>query len=255
MSHTKAILCIGSSHVSALREGHTKRAHVGQAGGFDTWKQIGTNSHIVANQYVLGEAIDAEFAGIMSEVEVSAIFLCCGGGEHTEIALFNIWPFDVYMPDDDPQQAISGNCEVVPYDVMLATCASYISTSLPFVQRIKSLSSLPMHHILPPPPTAGEDYVRADVGPDFCEWADRSGISPAPLRQKVWRLCCIAARQIYSNMGIPVIEPPAAALDERGFLAPQYQRLDLVHANGNYGALVVDSMVSIAVHHASGTSE
>src|SRR5271170_7789388 len=100
----KAIFCIGSSHLACFWRGHSALMCAGKADGFETWKQIATVSHFEAGRYVVSDAIDAEFAAIMSEVEVSAIFLCCGGAEHADIALFNIWPFDFYMPDDDPQQ-------------------------------------------------------------------------------------------------------------------------------------------------------
>ena len=230
------------------------RVVAGMAGGF-AWKEIGTNRHIKANRHVITEAIDAEYAAIVSAADVSEIFLCCGGGEHVGISLFNNRPFEVYMPDDGPQQEISGDCDVIPYDVLFATCASFVAEPVPFVQRIRSLSSLPMYHILPPPPPAGQDCARDRVPPIFCELIDKFGFAPAPLRHKVWHICCTAARQIYQDMGISVIEPPAEAMDERGFLAPQYAGVDLVHANEAYGALVVDRMVSIAANHASRASE
>ena len=247
----KAIFCVGSSHVTALREGHYARAQRGKAGDFNEFKQIGTLPHFRANKYVISDAIDAEWDAIMSEADVSAIFLCCGGGEHAEIALFNNWPFDFYMPDDDPQSNVAKNCEIIPYDAMLATCASYISATVPFVQRIGSLSKLPMYHILPPPPPASVDHIMACAPSAFRELADKHGITPAPLRQKVWRLCLIAARQLYEDMGISIIEPPPEALDEWGCLAPQYQGSDPVHANADYGALVIDRLVSIAATHES----
>jgi hypothetical protein len=247
----KAIFCVGSSHIQALWQGHNSLTCAGKAGCFDTWKQIGTISHFEAGEYVLSDALDAEFAAIMSEVEVSEIFLCCGGAEHADIALFNIWPFDFYMPDDDPQQERIADSEVIPYDVMLATCAAVISRSVPFVQRIRSLSSLPMYHILPPPPSAIADPAKAVLAPGFREMKDRYGFMPPRLRQRVWRVCCVAARQIYEEMGISIIEPPAEALDENGFVAPQYQTLDMTHANSAYGELVASRMLSIAANHAS----
>jgi hypothetical protein len=246
----KAIFCIGSSHITALRDGHSVRRAAAMAGGF-AWKEIGTNRHMKANRHVITEAIDAEYAAIVSAADVSEIFLCCGGGEHVGISLFNNRPFEVYMPDDGPQQEISGDRDVIPYDVLLATCAFHISEPVPLVQRIRSLSSLPMYHILPPPPPAAEECARDRVPPVFRDLIDKFGITPAPLRHKVWHICCTAARQTYQDMGISVIEPPAEAMDERGFLAPQYAGVDLVHANEAYGALVVDRMVSIAANHAS----
>jgi hypothetical protein len=239
----KALFCIGSSHTTALRDGHCDRARDGKAGGFDRWLQIGImGPHFKDNEFVVSDALDAEFAANMAAAEVSAVFLCCGGGEHGGLAMFDIWPFEFYMPDDDPRQEIRENCEIIPYDVIAATCAFYVSKAVPFVQRIRSLTSLPTYHILPPPPPAGEGYTREHAGPIFCEQLDKHGISPAQLRHKVWRLCCAAARRTYEGMGIPVIEPPAEALDEKGFLKPLYQRLDMVHGNPAYGALVVDRM-------------
>jgi hypothetical protein len=248
----KAMFCIGSSHVTALREGHYERARDGKTGGFDTWLQIGAmGPHFKDNEFVTSAALDAEFAAKIADAEVSAIFLCCGGGEHGGLAMFDIWPFDFHMPDDDPRLEIRGNCEIIPYDVIAATCAFYVAKAVPFVQRIRSLTSLPMYHILPPPPPAGEGYTREHAGQTFCKLLDKHGLSPSPLRHKVWRLCCTSARRTYEGMAIPVIEPPAEALDERGFLAPLYQKLDMMHGNEDYGALVVDRMVSIAAHHAA----
>jgi hypothetical protein len=245
----KAIFCIGASHIMALRDGYSVRAAARMAGGF-AWKEIATPRHMKAHRHVITEAIDAEYAAIVSTADVSEIFLCCGGGEHVGISLFNNRPFEVYMPDDDPQQEISRDCDIIPYDVLLATCAFHVLEPVPFVQRIRSLSSLPMYHILPPPPPAAEECARDRVPPVFRDLIDKFGITPAPLRHKVWHICCTAARQTYQDMGISVIEPPAEALDERGFLAPQYAGADLVHANEAYGALVVDRMVSIAANHA-----
>lgn len=243
----KAIFCVGSSHLWALREGYYQRLRAGRTGIFTAWKDIALSRHFKDQQYVISAAFDDEWAGIMSEVEVSAIFLCFGGGEHAEFA--NIWPFDLYMPNDARQQAIARNGEVIPFDVMLATYASHISKALPFVQHIRGLTNLSIYHIVPPPPSASEDHVKAYPGEAYRELVDRHGVTPALLRQKVWRLCLIAARQIYGSMGISVIEPPPEALDEWGYLAPQYRVLDPVHANPDYGALVADRLVSIAANH------
>jgi hypothetical protein len=246
----KAIFCIGSSHITALREGHYARAQLRKAGGYNAWKEIGTLPHFKAGKYVISDALDDELVKNLSEAEVSAIFLCCGGGEHAELALFNVWPFDFYMPDNSRQE-MSRNREIIPYDVMLATCASRIMSAIPFVQHIKNLSNLPMYHILPPPPPISEDHIKEYADPGFHELVEKHGITPAPLRHKVWQLCIIAARQIYKDMGISVIEPPSEAMDDWGFLAPQYRAPDPVHANAEYGALIADRLVAIAASHES----
>jgi hypothetical protein len=247
----KALFCIGNSHTASLWRGYNALVGAGKAGGFDTWKQIVIDPHFKAGGHTVGDAFDGAFAAIMSEFEVSAIFLACGGGEHSDVALFNVWPFDFHMPDDDPQQEKAADCEVIPYDVMLATCATCVSAYAPFVRHIRSLSSLPMYHILPPPPFAMDDPATAELAPGFPELRDRYGFMPLRVRRRVWRMCCVAARQIYEDMGISIIEPPVEALDEKGCLAPQYQALDMTHANTAYGEVVATRMLSIAAKHAS----
>jgi hypothetical protein len=244
----KAIFCLGSSHIIAVANGYRQRLRAGRTGGFDAWKTIAMQPHHVGGKYVIGPAFDAEWAAAMSKVELSAIFLCFYGAEHAQMALVNAFPFDFYMPGDAQEEMTVRNGEVIPYDVMLATCAARVARAMTIVRHLKSLTSLPIYHILSPPP-ASDEHAQAYPSAAFRELLAKHGITPARVRRKLWRLCNVAARQMYEGMGISVIEAPSEALDECGNLAPQYCAQDPVHGNADYGALVIDRLVSIASSH------
>jgi hypothetical protein len=249
----KAIFCAGDSHITAIRDGYRVRVREGRTHGFEAWKEVRNAQFRDGREYVISAEYDAELAGIISDVDVSAIFVCFGGGEHSFLALVNQRPFALYTPDDTPDdvppEKTVGSGEVIPFELMRATCASYVERTVPFVRHVKGLTNLPMYHILPPPPTASDDYHGRYPNDYFRELVERFGIVPASLRRKVWHICNTVARRMYEGLGISVIEPPMQALDERGYLDLRYRGSDMVHGNAEYGALVFDRLMSIAESH------
>ena len=245
----KAIFCVGDSHITALRDGYHARRRDGRTASFGEWREMQNARWYDGQKHVVSAEYDAEWIKVMSEVDLSAVFLCFGGGEHVLITLVNRWPFAVYCPGDVPQEKAVGSGEVIPFELMRATCASYVEMVLPLVRHLRGITSLPMYHVLPPPPTASDDYHGRYPNEVIRELVAQFGVVPAPLRHKVWRICNAVARRMYEGLGISVIEPPADAMDDRGYLELRYRADDMAHGNADYGALVVDRLISIAESH------
>jgi len=249
----KAIFCIGDSHSVGFSYGFKHRLDAGMTNGFDEWRSIIAGHYFDAQtqRYAPNQAFDDEVAQKLSGADIPAVFLCLAGAEHSFLALGRPWPYDFCMPGDT-ELVLADGCQLVPFDVMMATCCAAMDRVIAMATRIRSLTDLPLYHILPPPPAAEDELILSRPTKSFDQWLERYGLTPAPIRFKVWRTCLMVARRIYQDLGITVIEPPAEAIVHNG-LARQYFS-DAVHANIQYGALVADQVISIANGHLKGAS-
>ena len=67
----------------------------------------------------------------------------------------------------------------------------------------------------------------------------RRGVTPAPIRAKLYRINSDIFRGSCAELGVDFVPPPAEAVDAAGFLKPQYWTRDPTHANHVYGRLLM----------------
>lgn len=97
-------------------------------------------------------------------------------------------------------------------------------------------------HIASPPPCGDEEHIRAYPG--VFRPKMQYGISPPPLRRKIYDVHTKIYRDECARLGIGYLEAPAAAVDERGMMKREFWCMDPTHGNALYGALVLEQIMA-----------
>lgn len=90
----------------------------------------------------------------------------------------------------------------------------------------------------PPPLERNEDILRLGEV-NLAHLFKASGITPASIRLKTWRLQCMVIEEICRILPVSLIECPKQAKNKNGFLASKFFFSDCTHANRLYGDLVL----------------
>lgn len=165
--------------------------------------------------------------------------MLCGANHHTLSLLTHPRPFDFVLPSA-PELPLA-EVEVVPFDLVHAALADLMAPHLDLIDVLHSSHPYPIVQIEAPPLSADAERLtpQLDTVVFYRKGAKLGSLS---LRVKMWRLHSEILREFCAARGIPVMPPPPAATDERGFLREEYY-LDPVHVNDRYGDLLVTQMI------------
>jgi len=251
------IVCVGNSHLNAVRAAAELRARKGTLDfsfvGFQLLDEKYQPDLVVRDgEHIFNPRFDDEFQRCVRQSGPTMIFTYLGGAEHALLALArSVRPFDLVDPSL-PYDLIDLESELIPYDVMFAVCCERISFMPPWFRHLRDLAALPICQIGLPPPIAGDEHILRRAGPISRERLEQHGVAPARLRHKVWRLCLAATRHVCDENAVSLIDPPLVAVDADGCLRVQYRGQDEVHANAAYGDLLLDRMLEIATDRQRG---
>ena len=151
-------------------------------------------------------------------------------------------PFDFHMPGDagplDPEASI------VPYGALRDMIGFRIQDRVkPFITEARARYDGPILIAPPPPPIPDENHILANPG-GFREMAEKRGISPAPLRRKLWQLYCDVLREHAESAGAKLLPLPERAFDESGYFRKDFWHWDPTHGNFAYGELMIRHILS-----------
>jgi len=163
-----------------------------------------------------------------------------GGSAHTVLGqVEHPRPFDFVLPSE-PDLPVDARRELVPAE---AVRAKLTEMAMEFLQNLPVLlryATGPVIQMEPPPPVADADRIAPHVPWGFFPGQPRV-IAPKWLRYKLWRMHSEVIATVCARHGIGYSRVPAGARDAEGFLDPHYDA-DGSHANGSYGALVLDAL-------------
>jgi hypothetical protein len=224
-------VCIGHSHAQALAQG----AEIGKV-ALDT-----------INFWLSGEPWQHDEAGTRLRPDLALrigqgrlVLSVLGGSAHTVLGqVEHPRPFDFVLPSE-PDLPIDERRELVPAE---AVRAKLTEMAMEYLQNLPALSraaTAPIVQIEPPPPLADADRIAPRVPWGLFPGQPRV-IAPKWLRYKLWRLHSEVIAGICAGHGILYQRVPDSAKDAEGFLDPRFDA-DGSHANGDYGALVLDEM-------------
>lgn len=185
-------------------------------------------------------ALHPEIAAAISE---GPVLSALGGAVHNMIGLVrHPIPFDVILPDDE-NIPIDEDAVLIPYRILRAAVAHHLQEYLDMIGLVQAAAQGRVFHILAPPPPRDEERLAADVRWSYFEGLTRE-ISPAPLRLKLWKIAAALTIAYCSKRGIGIVPPPPSCADEHGYLLSHHYA-DAMHANQEYGALVLDQVSSL----------
>ncbi len=178
-----------------------------------------------------------KIAFVLEREAPDEVVLAAMGNEYNSIALLqHPEPFDFETPFG-PEARLLGAAPI-PYSAIrrFVEDRAQINVGL-FIDTFAETFGGPIRVLPPPPPNPSEAHIRAYPG-SFSERVSEHGVSPAPLRLKIWRLYVDVLRQLAEAAGpgrVAVADLPVTIFDDNGFLAEEYWHSDPTHGNAAYG--------------------
>jgi hypothetical protein len=251
------LICVGMSHVHAVREGFSMRQQAGPV-TFDLQTFILDHppyrpaATFQDGAVRFNQEFAEDFSRCLERTNAHAVFAYLIGAEHFNVAFVNSpRPFDIILPGGNPD-SLGHGVELIPYDLLLATFEYYSHSLRDWLPYLRELTDLPIYQIAPPPPIVGDAFMQERASGDLRKQIERYGIAAETLRSKAWQVCVLAFERQCAAYGVELIRAPAEALGETQCLLPQYRGNDVVHANAAYGSLLIDRMLQIERLHAGG---
>ena len=221
-------VCIGHSHVAALEKAHDP--------DLDSMNFWGTGDPWVQRDGTTWLRDDLAERIARGRLVLSSL----GGSAHTVLgAVEHQRPFDFVLPSR-PDLPLDETRDIVPADAVRETLAELTTPYLDGIPALVRAATAPVVHLEPPPPVADTDLVASRVPWPFYPGQPRV-VAPKWLRYKVWLMHCEIIAAACAHHGVGLARAPARSMDSEGFLHPDFNE-DGAHANGAYGALVLESL-------------
>lgn len=232
------VLLFGDSHCYAVQRAIERRVKRG--------KRVPVTAHRLQKTHwksgqIVGDTRFEDFLEIIRPLERDDVVLSMiGGNQHAALSTIqHPQRFDFLERRKD--EPLDPDAEIVPYRMV----ASYFASALAggdgrSLRALRAATSARVVHIIPPPPKRDSAFIQEYHETVFArEGIQAQGVSAPALRMKFWQLQTKTLKDIAAKAEIELMLPPAAAVDEAGFLAPEYYAKDATHANPDYGELVL----------------
>ena len=168
------------------------------------------------------------------------VFSCFGGNAHNVLGLVrHPTPFDFRLENELLQENLE-NVDVIPIQIIeeVMQAQGGFPETIWCLRCLRNYYSGVIFHCESPPPIFDSDYLFKYSG-IFAEMFEKNGISPASLRQKLWRIHSKLIRNECDVLGIHFISAPSHFLTDTGFLTDNGLAQDTTHASIEYGRSVL----------------
>jgi hypothetical protein len=235
-AETPPLLCIGHSHL-----------HCVQAASAETGIAIDAVNFWDDNSVVVGYPDEPALTADLQQrfrAHAGTIFSFVGGGAHSVVGLVS-HPrrYDFVLPEA-PSLPLDPQSEVIPVDAVRAMLLEHVRPFLKLMDHVHSLARQRLVQVEPPPPCGDAQRMRPHI-----PWPLFPGmlkeIAPKSLRYKIWRLHSDIVATHCAQRGIGFLAHPRHAVDVEGFMLAEFFH-DGIHANGRYGALLLQQMRELA---------
>jgi hypothetical protein len=228
-----ALIFVGHSHIGAISKGAAASGKKIIAVPLrEQLKKLSRNALLAE----LGDKV----AKAVQENAAEVVFCLIGGGMHAVLGLVQHPDrFDFVLPDraDLPFDAHS---TLVPFDVMENLMARKLRKHTHLLNQLAQSIPARLVQLEAPPPIKDGTYL-LEGGFGYEVAIKTYGISQPWLRYKLWVLQSRLYRRYCERLGITYLPNPREVLDDEGFLARPFWG-DFVHANEQYGALLLDKL-------------
>jgi hypothetical protein len=171
-----------------------------------------------------------------------------GGNQHQTLSLVqHPVPFDLCMPGESEPTEPPAVENVIPYAQMWDVFERGLrGKDGERLRQLRKAAHCTVVHLTPPPPKEDSAHILKRHETDFVRMGIlEKGISPAPLRLRMWQLQVDVLRRLTEEWDVQLLPPPAQALDAQGYLAPAYYADDATHANAAYGELLIEQVTGL----------
>jgi len=237
------ILVFGHSHTDALEKARRQRASSG-----DTPISVLRFSKLTNGTRIGDLSEDAATAMVAESSPDDLIASTVGGNLHQVFGLVqHPVAFDFIEPAS-PSPPDSQACMLIPYQTIWALFESRLRRKDGLqIATLREAAARPIYHLLPPPPKESAAHILQRYESEF-EKAGivTNGVTPAPIRLKLWRLQCAVLRSLCTEWDVRLLPPPQGTQTPEGYLKPEYYKNDATHANPAYGELVLRQLEAFA---------
>lgn len=162
-----------------------------------------------------------------------------GGNQHAVYSTIqHPQRFDFFAPE--AKSSAEADAAIVPYRVIEQVFDIGLRKGDgKLLEAIRAATTARVVHILPPPPKADNEHITQHHETLFKKDLPELGVSSPELRLKFWNLQKRVLVQICAELGIEVVMPPKRAVDEAGFLRPEFYARDATHGNWLYGERIL----------------
>lgn len=238
-----AILFFGDSHIQAVRKALQKT----ESPFGDRAVRVYRLTKI-KNGGLLGDVGIDDFGLLCAELGPDDLVVSLtGGNQHAAISLVqHPRPFDIHGPDGSADEAVPG-AEFIPRNALKAAFRERLDRDLVRIRMIAAAGPHRTVHLMSPPPKDDEAHILRQVETAFAaRGIVDKGVSPAPLRQRMWQLQYEVMTELLAEDGIPFLPPPDGTMTADGFLRPAYYAEDATHANASYGKQILHQIADFA---------
>jgi hypothetical protein len=232
-SRQPRIFLFGDSHSHAIQRAIEKRNGKGQPAPLSAHRLLK-----VKNGKEIGDTSFEAFLELVRDLSPEDIVLSMiGGNQHSVYSLIqHPQPFDFFSPD----AAADVGLETIPYRSLEAVFARGLRRGDgQSLEALRNATSARVVHVIPPPPKADNAFITQYHESNFARDLPSLGVSPPQLRLKFWKLQTRVLEQLCAELGVEIMMPPKRAIDEQGFLRPEYYAQDATHGNWRYGERVL----------------
>ncbi|MBP1805043.1 hypothetical protein [Rubellimicrobium aerolatum] len=237
---TRSITIIGDSHIQAIKKALLDRTNAGAKPRISALRLTGKKQ----GDLTFDEAV--AFAAQRGPEDILAVIR--RGNFYNTLALIqHPQAFDLLEPGADAADLQEG-AELVPHAVMKDFFTSTIQSGyVKMHRRLREASPAPVICLEVPPPKEDAEHIRRSAETFFVQNnIAEAGVTPAPIRLKLWKLQQSALAASCHELGIDYLPSPAGTRNERGFLRPEFYAPDATHANAAYGELVLRQLEAIS---------
>jgi hypothetical protein len=241
---SRKILVFGESHTEALKIAHKQRA----ASFGNTDIRLLRFSGVKGGIEIGDLSLDAATSIVAESAPDDLIASTIGGNQHQAFGLVqHPVAFDLIEPEaaspHDSQSRV-----LIPYRTMWAAFERALRKGdVRLLTTLREAAGRPIYHLSSPPPKESAAHILQRSERCFRDAGlATKGVTPAPIRLKLWRLQCAVLRSLCIESDVRLLPPPEGTQTPEGFLKPEYYTNDATHANGAYGELALRQLEAVA---------
>ena len=229
------VLVLGMSHVQAIDRALTAAE-----------RQVISVIDLNAAPDLFNKTANRINLGLLPVAGVTHVFLSIRGNDHNILGLIES-PLPVRI-GDGPMGSIPADPgrHFIPEDMMRSLMRARLEDqSFGLMQDLaRHFSAATICQLASPPPCG--DAAHIAKFPGIFRSLLHQGVSPMPLRRKIYDLHTELYQAACQKLGIGFIRPPQVAVAPDGAMKAEYWNSDPTHGNAAYGRLVIDQIVATA---------
>jgi hypothetical protein len=234
----KTMLILGDSHVYAVQD--ALAGFVPESREISALRIATEKNGKIIGDIPLDDAIE-KVAGL--NADGLAVLMLRGNQFNTMGLIQHPRPFDIMMPEI-AGGAVQPGAEIIP----LATMRSFFAGTLRSghgknLSRFAHAAKCPIVCVAPPAPKQDAEHIMKGAETYFRDHGiSEIGVTPAPVRLKLWTLQQEALQSFCRETGIIFMENPPGTRDGEGYLRREYYAPDATHANADFAVLLLEQL-------------